>query len=233
MNFILFANIEQTATKFNAETQQKLFQQTFKNLNISNVSSFAIAQIADSTATNPKISWLLKIAHIGCHNHCLNLGCKDMESNCPELKTLPDKTQEVHRKVKSSNKLTAELDNFQAISRALDESCQTGTGRLKMKTPTHWNLSEDLLRSHVDCAEGISQVIVAHPKCDISDKTTSQDFIKKIKKHIAYLGRIKSASIEMQKKLATLEECQFLCNIVATCAAEGQGKAGNDFRYCK
>jgi hypothetical protein len=86
INSILFANIEQTATKFNAETHQKLFQQTFKNLNISNVSSFAIAQIADSTTTNPKIAWLLKIAHIGCHNHCLNFGCKDMESDCPELK---------------------------------------------------------------------------------------------------------------------------------------------------
>ena len=233
MNFILFANIEQMATKFNAETHQKLFQQTFKNLNISNVSSFAIAQIADSTTTNPKIARLLKIAHIGCRNHCLNLGCKDMESDCPELKMLANETQEVHRKIKASNKLTVELDNVQAISRALDESCQTGTGRLKMKAPTCWNLLEDLLRSHVDCAEGICQVILAHPECNISDKTTSQDFIKKIKKHIAYLSHIKSASIGMQKKLATLKECQFLCNIVATCAAEGQGKAGNDFRYCK
>jgi hypothetical protein len=92
---------------------------------------------------------------------------------------------------------------------------------------------EDLLRSHVDCAEGIRQVIVAHPECDTSHKTTSQDFTKKIKKRIAYLGHIKSASIGMQKKLATLKECQFLCDLVATCAAEGQGKDGNDFRYCK
>ncbi len=150
MNFILFANIEQMATKFNAETHQKLFQQTFKNLNISDISSFAIAQIADSTVTNPKIARLLKIAHIGCPNHCLNLGCKDMESDCPELKMLADETQEVHCKIKASNKLTADLDNVQAISRALDESCQTGTGRLKMKAPTHWNLLEDLLRSHID-----------------------------------------------------------------------------------
>jgi hypothetical protein len=233
INFILFANIEQTATKFNAETHQKLFQQTFKNLNISDVSSFAIAQIADSTTTNPKIAQLLKIAHIGCRNHCLNLGCKDTESNCPELKKLADKTREVHRKIKASNKLTAELDKVQAISRALDESCQTGTGRLKMKAPTRWNMLEGLLTSHVDCADRIHQVIVAHPERDISDKNTSQDFIKKIKKHITYLGHIKSASIGMQKKLATLKECQFLCNLVAICAAEGQGKAGNDFRYCK
>ncbi len=140
----------------------------------------------------------------------------------------------MHRKIKASNKLTAELDNVQTISRALDESsCQTGTGRLKMKAPTCWNSLEDLLRSHVDCAEGIRQVIVAHPKRDISYKTTSQDFIKKIKKHIAYLGHIKSASIGMQTKLATLKECRFLCNLVATCAAEGQGNAENDFRYCK
>ena len=76
---------------------------------------------------NPKIAWLLKINHVACHNHCLNLGCKDMERDCPELKDIADKTQEVHCKVKASNKLTAELENIQANSHA------TGTGRLKME----------------------------------------------------------------------------------------------------
>ncbi len=78
-----------TATKFNAEAHVKLFQQTFKHIHIDELSSFAIAQVADSTAMNPKIAWLLKINHIACRNHCLNLGCKDMKRDCPELKDLP------------------------------------------------------------------------------------------------------------------------------------------------
>jgi hypothetical protein len=55
MNFILFANTEQMATKFNAETHQKLFQQTFKNLNISNVSSFAIAKLLTVPPQTPRL----------------------------------------------------------------------------------------------------------------------------------------------------------------------------------
>jgi hypothetical protein len=194
------------------------------------VSSFAISQVADSTAMNPKIARLLKINHVACRNHCLNLGCKDMKRDCPELKDIANKTQEVHRKVKASNKLTAELENIQANSHALNK---TGTGRLKMKAATCWNSLEAMLKSHVENVEGICQVIEAYPECDISDKTTSQCFIKKVKKHLPYLSHIKSASVGMQKKLATLEECQFLCDLVAICAKDGKGKAGNDFQYCK
>ncbi len=108
----MLAEGDLTATKFNAEAHVKLFQQTFKHIHIDEVSSFAIAWVADSTAKNPKIAWLLKINHVASCNHCLNLGCKDMERDCPELKDIADKTQKVHCKVKASNKLTAELDNI-------------------------------------------------------------------------------------------------------------------------
>jgi hypothetical protein len=33
--------------------------------------------------------------------------------------------------------------------------------------------------------------------------------------------------------MASLEECQFHCDLVASCALNGYGKAGNDFCYCK
>ncbi len=228
----MLADGDLTATKFNAEAHVKLFQQTFKHNHIDEVSRFAIPQVADSTAMNPKIARLLKINHVACRNHCLNLGCKDMERDCPELKDIANKTQEMHHKVKASNKLTAELENIQANSHGLDK---TGTGRLKMKAATSWKSLEAMLKSHVENVEGICQVIKAYPERDIniSDETTLQCFIKKVKKHLPYLSHIKSASVGMQKKLATLEECQYLCNLVATCAKDGKGKAGNDFQYCK
>jgi hypothetical protein len=226
----MLADGDLRATKFNTEAHAKLFQQTFKHIHINEVSSFTVAQVADSTTMNPKIARLLKINHVACHNHCLNLGCKDMERDCPELKDIAAKTQEVHRKVKAHNKLTAELGNIQANSHALNK---TGIGRLKMKAATCWNSLEAMLKSHVENEEGIRQVIEAYPECDISDKTTSQCFIKKIKKHLLYLSHIKSASVGMQKKLATLEECQFLCDLVATCTKDGKGKARNNFQYCK
>ena len=82
--------VQLAATKFNAETHVRLFKQTFENLGIGDISNFVIGQIADSTALNPKIARLLKFNHIACRNHCLNLGCKDMESNCVDLQRLAD-----------------------------------------------------------------------------------------------------------------------------------------------
>ncbi len=75
------------------------------------LTNFVIAQVADSTALNPKIACMLGIKHIACCNHCLNLGCKDIKKHCSELKKNVDLTQEVHCKVKASNKLTVELEN--------------------------------------------------------------------------------------------------------------------------
>jgi hypothetical protein len=66
--------------------------------------------MANSTALNPKIARVLGIKHIACRNHCLNLGCKNTEKHSSVLRDIADMTQEVHRKVKASNKLTAELE---------------------------------------------------------------------------------------------------------------------------
>jgi hypothetical protein len=103
----------------------------------------------------------------------------------------------------------------------------------QMKAATRWNFLEGLLKSHIDCIEAIRQVNSSHPERDISDKTTSRDFVKKIMKHLPYLIHLKSASVSMQKRMASLEEYQFHCDLVASCASNGYGKAGNDFHYCK
>ncbi len=224
---------DQTATNF-ADAHIKLFQPTFKNLQFDDLSNFEIAQVANSTALNPKIARVLGTKHIACCSHCLNLGCKDMEKHSSELRDIANMTQEVHRKVKASNKLSAELKNVQACCWQLDSTGMTGGGgRLKMKVATRWNLLEGLLKSHINCSEAICQVICSHPECYINNKTTLQDFVKKIMKHLTHLTHLKSTSVLMQKRMASLEECQFHCDLVASCALNGYGKAGNDFCYCK
>ncbi len=47
---LMLADGDLTATKFTVEAHVKLFQQTFKHIHIDEVSSFAIAQVADSPA---------------------------------------------------------------------------------------------------------------------------------------------------------------------------------------
>jgi hypothetical protein len=92
---------------------------------------------------------------------------------------------------------------------------------------------EGLLKSHIDCIEGIHQVISSHPEREISSETTTSDLVKKITKHLPYLTHLKSALVFMQKRMASLKEGQFHCDLVATCANNGDGKSGNDFCYCK
>ncbi len=123
---------------------------------------------------------------------------------------------------------------MQACCWQLDATGKTGGGGwLKMKAKTRWNLLEGLLKSHIDCIAAIHQVICSLPERDISDKTTSWDYVKKIMKHLPYLTHLKSASVSIQKRMSSLEECQFNCDLVASCAINGYGKAGNDFCYCK
>ncbi len=140
----------------------------------------------------------------------------------------------MHCKVKASNKLTAELENLQARCWELDTSgIIGGGGRLKMKAATRWKSKEGLLKSHIGCIEGMHQVVSSHPKRDISNETATRDFVKKIMKHLPFLTHLESALVSMQKRMASIEECQFHCNLVATCANNGHGKSGNDFCYCK
>ena len=77
-----------TATNFNAETHVKYIEETFRNFGFDKVADFALAQVADSTALNPKIARLLEIIHVACRNHCLNLACRDMEKEDTELNDL-------------------------------------------------------------------------------------------------------------------------------------------------
>ena len=148
--FILHTGL--TAEKFNAETHERYFTDIVNNLGFEKVSDFAVAQTADSTALNPAIARRLGIHHVGCRNHCLNLGCKDMEQNDRELKSMTEDTQECHRNINSSNRLTAMLANV-----------QDGVQKLKMMCKTRWMAVTDLFVSHVKSADDIRVVAEAHP----------------------------------------------------------------------
>jgi hypothetical protein len=82
-----------------------------------------------------------------------------------------------------------------------------GGGQLKMKAATRWNSIKGLLKSHIDCIEGLRHVISSHPEQDISDEIRTRDFVKNIMNNLPYLTRLKSALVSMQKRMASLEEC--------------------------
>ena len=71
------------------------------------------------------------------------------------------------------------------------------------------------------------------PERELSDRSVSLNFMRKIDKHLKYLTALKSASVKMQTNLATLEYCQFQCNAIAKLAEEGRCVPGHDFEHCK
>jgi hypothetical protein len=108
--------------------------------------------------------------------------------------------------------------------------------KLKLQAATRWNSMECLFASHVTLGETIQEVILSHPDQDLSDKTISKSFTAKINKHLPYLTELKCASVNMQTRLATLEYCQFQCEVISTLAAQGRSPntgPGHDFEYCK
>ncbi len=76
-----------------------------------------------------------------------------MEKNCAELKQLSDKTQEVHRNIKASNKLSAVLENVQASAQELDTS--VWNGKIKLAAVNQWNSLVTMFDSHIKSSEAI------------------------------------------------------------------------------
>lgn len=190
-----------------------------ENVGFEQVSDFALCQVADSTALNPKIARLLDIKHVACRNHCLNLACKDMEIDDPGLKVLIADTQEVHRKIRASNKLSAVLANASEHAH-----------RLKLQAVTRWNSVCDLFLSHEKSANEIRAVAEAHPG-RVSDDCVSQAHLLKIKQHSRYLSTIKEASCGLQTSKLTLAAGHDMLETLAACVNDGRGVQGDDFEY--
>ena len=148
------------------------------------------------------------IHHIACRNHCLNLGCKDMEKNCAELSDISEKTQAIHRTFKASNKLTAVMENAQASASELGSSVPSV--RLKLLSNTRWNSIEAMLSNHLKTVTSIRAVIDSNPKFELDDVTTTASFNRKIEKHLRYLTPLTKASVHMQKMGATLKSYRIL-----------------------
>ncbi len=68
---------------------------------------------------------------------------------------------------------------------------------------------------------------------DLDDETVSWSFLNDVQKHLPYLQLIKSASIHMQKRHATLDDCQFECDTIAEFHEAGHGKCGDPFELCE
>ena len=144
-----------------------------------------------------------------------------MESEDQELHQLGEQTGDVHRTINRSNKLTAVLYNVQQALTAL-----------KVQAKIRWLSLCDMLNSHNKASLEIRAVAGQYPD-KVSNATVSNAYLRKIRKHTAYLNIIKTTCAELQTRQHTLSECQADCECLSDLVEEGKGEAGNEFQHCK
>jgi len=143
-----------------------------------------------------------------------------MEEEDNELAQLSADTQAVHSTIRASNKLTATMYNVQQSAH-----------RLKLLCQTRWGSMCDLFNSHVKASTEIHEVSRQYSD-RVSDRTVSQAFLKKMRKHTIYLNHLKTVSATLQARHATLADCQDALDLLDELIQEGRTDAGNDFEHC-
>ena len=221
MPHFIYSDPEGTATSFSADVHVNYFENTFSDLDIEKVSDFAFCQIADSTNLNPSIARKLGIPHVGCRNHCLNLGCEDMEKADTELAELSDKIHEAHKTINGSNVLSATLHNVQ-------QACQAYSSKLRTNCTTRWGAICMMVNSHLKSENEIREVHRQFPT-RVSEETVTSDFRARVERHTPYLNNINECSAYLQTRGATLAECQDALDVLADLAEDGM----DSFEYCQ
>ena len=122
------------------------------------------------------------------------------------------------------------MENAQASASELGSSVPPV--KLKILSKTRWNSLEAMLSNHLKTVGYIKEVIESNPKFELDDVTTTLTFIRKVEKHLKYLTPLKKASVNMQQTGATLDDCQFQCDTIATLSSQGFGVPGHDFEHC-
>jgi hypothetical protein len=105
--------VPEEATAFNADNHVYFFKQTleFYNKDL----DWVVCSIADNCSVNKKIAQLLKVPHVGCQSHKLNLEVKYMINRWPFLKTLIEKVNNCQKSIKSKLKNVAILRNLTSL----------------------------------------------------------------------------------------------------------------------
>ncbi len=107
-------NVNDTATKFNAETHLLFFDSTFDNYDISE-DDCCVAFISDNTKTNFRISSLADKPQVGCNNQKLNLEVNVMVERHADLSKTIEMVHETMKATRTKLRNSAVLRNLTDI----------------------------------------------------------------------------------------------------------------------
>ena len=133
-----------------------------------------------------------------------------MDACDSNLQRLYIDTQEAHRTIRGSNKLTAAIYNVQECAYCF-----------KLLVVARWNSVCDMFESHIKAMKEIRAVAEVFPG-RVDGCTITKDFWGDTKKHGAYLSRIKEASCLCQTKKAVLVDCQGTFDLLNEMVQDGK-----------
>lgn len=211
----------QTAVHFGTDEYLRHFTEVFRNLDIDEVSDWVVALLGDNTALNPKVAKELGVPHIGCRDHSLDSAGEDMMKSNKELAAITKEIRELHSKIKASNCLSAQLQNIQDVEYKLHTPCAT-----------RWHSVATMYAQHERACDDIRE-LAAKSDGRVSDATTTNSFLSKMRKHNRYLKKIKSTSKGcLQERGCPLACLQDMLDYICDRVEKGFGKEGDDFEFC-
>ena len=208
--------LDETAVNFSARTHAEHIRNVFRYYDL-DVETWAVCQTADNCSVNLKVADLLKIPHVGCKSHILNLEVNEMVKQNKELEGTLASIHETMSQCKKKLKNAALLRNLVSLVPILHNKTRW-SGKLYML--------ERFLR--------IRDELVAVSEDENSDlqinKTTQ--FKNKVMRYCGYMKQINYSTKYMQTRKVTLAQCRDSLSMLIQDVEEGRNNRNSDMYRC-
>jgi len=185
---------EDEAVEFTAEAHVQFFKDTFSFYAIENIYSWLVASIADNAKVNLKVARLLKVAHIGCKSHLLNLDVEAWVDSDVSLSSTLDSVHSTMKAAKAKLKNAAILRNLTHLKPVLYNK-------------TRWSGKSAVLERFVRIREQLIQAADNESASAEIPIERSASFRDKAAKYGEQMKRINQYSVLLQEREKTLADC--------------------------
>ena len=207
---------DETAVNFSSQTHAEHIRNVFRYYGV-DVEDWAVCQTADNCSVNLKVAELLKIPHVACKNHILNLEVNEMVKNSRDLEGTINTIHETMSQCKKKLKNAALLRNLVNLVPVLHNKTRW-SGKLYMM--------ERFLRIRDDLA-----AVAEDDNSDLQMNRTVQ-FKNKVTRYCAYMKQINYSTKYMQTRKVTLAQCRDSLNMLMQDVEEGRNDRDSAMYRC-
>ena len=220
------AEVEES-TEFTADAHAHHITDILESFYGISVAEFVTNQTADSASVNLSLAKKLKIAHVNCENHLLNNELKlwlkdsavDVDDVNPNGRTFGPGTvcNVIHKCM-----VDLKTNKNRSILRKLTDLVPT------IGCQTRWASMGNMVNKYNKMKDAIAQAST-EDEADVTVPPTSPYFTKSLKKTSAILSDINYVSVNMQKCMATLSECEKLQQVVIALSENNRDNIDSDW----